>query len=181
MNLQELGARLKKARTDMGLTQAQVCKKIDIQNVQTLSSYEKGTTAPSLQNLASLSVLYRVSVDYFLFGAHALPQRSKEFYVQQLVDASDRLGLHFHECIGQSKSRAIFLELSVDGHSGLKAFGKKWSRLRELLDTNTITKDEYNILLNQRLSELKIKEDPLKQAFHDLDKLTTSALDWDEE
>lgn len=180
MNLQELGARLKKARTDMGLTQSKVCESVNIQNVQTLSAYENGNTTPSLDNLVSLSALYQVSVDSLLFGSNALdhPQRSKEFYVKQLVDAADHLKLSFRVDKTESNHiRGVSLELSIEGYSGLKTFAQKWTRLRSLLDSKTIEPDEYEMLINQRLNGLDIREDPFEQQCKQFNDMISSILD----
>ena len=61
------GQRLAEARKSKNLTQAQVAEKLDI-SFQAVSSWERGETAPEIDKLADIAVLYGVSLDWLLVG-----------------------------------------------------------------------------------------------------------------
>ena len=60
-----LGRRLKELREEKNLTQKQVEKQLNLNEV-TYLRYEKSQREPSLSVLADLSVFFDVSVDYLL-------------------------------------------------------------------------------------------------------------------
>ena len=55
--------RLKKARTDLGLTQAETSKLLKIDK-STFANYERGYREPSLEILITISLLFDVSLDW---------------------------------------------------------------------------------------------------------------------
>lgn len=57
--------KLKKARKDIGFTQIEVCKELNIPQ-STLANYETGRTQPDLETLAKLADFYGVSIDWLL-------------------------------------------------------------------------------------------------------------------
>ncbi|MDE6913371.1 MAG: helix-turn-helix domain-containing protein [Lachnospiraceae bacterium] len=57
--------KLKKARKDIGFTQVEVCKELNIPQ-STLANYETGRTQPDLETLAKLADFYEVSIDWLL-------------------------------------------------------------------------------------------------------------------
>lgn len=60
-----VGARIKAMRKKIGLTQAEVAKKLGIAT-QSVTNYEAGKTDPSIRNLISLASVLGVSTDYLL-------------------------------------------------------------------------------------------------------------------
>lgn len=60
-----MGARLKALRTENGLTQTQVAKRLGVA-VSAVSSYESGARYPSYGVLIKLSSMYHVSTDQLL-------------------------------------------------------------------------------------------------------------------
>ena len=161
MGSTDLGNRLRQAREQAGMTQVSVCESLNIPKTQTLSAYERGVNSPPLETLKELSRLYGVSTDILLFGENNVPkkEKSKEYYVRQLVDAVDNLGLTF-ECSRDSYTREPYfkIQLTDSKYVELDKFAEKWIRLRNLLDTKTIEQDEYDGLISQRLNSLELTE-----------------------
>ena len=60
-----LSEKLKTLRKQYKLSQKEVAKALDV-SPSIISGYETGERAPSLENLVSLSYLYRCSTDYLL-------------------------------------------------------------------------------------------------------------------
>lgn len=61
----KLGKNLKKARTNLQLTQKNVANVIHVSR-QTISNWEHEISYPSLEKLIGLSYLYHVSIDQLL-------------------------------------------------------------------------------------------------------------------
>ena len=61
----EFGLRLKQLREKHNLSQSQVAKRLGITRAA-ISSYENNISLPSVNVLAELALLYRVSTDYLL-------------------------------------------------------------------------------------------------------------------
>ena len=75
--MEEIGRRLRAARVDARLTQAEVAKDFLVRR-QTISSWERGHSMPSVLQLRELAVLYGVSVDSVLFGVDSAPDAAKD-------------------------------------------------------------------------------------------------------
>lgn len=80
----DFGLRLKELRESKGLSQEAVAKKIHSTR-STISGYERNTTTPSLDQLASLAVLYNTSLDYLM----GLDNRSC-IYLDHLTDSQQQ-------------------------------------------------------------------------------------------
>lgn len=158
MGCLELGIRLKQARETAKLTQAEACTTADIPKVQTLSAYERGVNSPPIDILKKLSKLYTVSTDWLLFGETPTTRKEKapRDYMEQLVEAADYLGLNvdFWDDCGINREEVIALKLGPSSYNGIASFAHKWSRIRGLLDSNTIELSEYELLINGKLKEL---------------------------
>ena len=61
----DFGLRLKQLREKHNLSQSQVAKRLGI-TIAAISSYENNISHPSVNVLAELALLYRVSTDYLL-------------------------------------------------------------------------------------------------------------------
>lgn len=57
--------RIKSEREQLGLTQSDLSKKLNVSQ-QTIGSWEVGRTEPSTENLQKLSELFNTSIDYLL-------------------------------------------------------------------------------------------------------------------
>jgi len=60
--LKKLGASLRRLRHSKDLTQQQLAEKIDVKKV-TVSSYESGERAPSLDKLLKIADCFQISLD----------------------------------------------------------------------------------------------------------------------
>ncbi|UYZ67559.1 helix-turn-helix domain-containing protein [Moraxella bovis] len=67
MNRQKIGTRLQQVREQSGLGRATVCEKVGI-GTTTLRQWEVGATEVSLETLEKLARLYKVSLQYLIFG-----------------------------------------------------------------------------------------------------------------
>ncbi len=63
-----VGGRIKKLRTDAGLTQNQLAEKLHLEGKSAISNYENGIRDVSSDRLTQLSCLFHVPVDYILNG-----------------------------------------------------------------------------------------------------------------
>ncbi|MBU3087459.1 helix-turn-helix transcriptional regulator [Clostridium gasigenes] len=81
--------RLRELREDNGLTQDDVAERLNLTR-QSVSSYEKGNSEPSLANLVKLAELYNCSCDYLLcitkerFNLNILNKDNKDFILNML-------------------------------------------------------------------------------------------------
>ncbi len=65
METYDRGFRLKKLRKARKLTQQQVAERLEV-TASIISAYECNTSAPSIETLEQLAILYRASTDYIL-------------------------------------------------------------------------------------------------------------------
>jgi transcriptional regulator with XRE-family HTH domain len=64
---QQIGKRLRLIRENIGITQADLGKKLGIQ-FQHVSKYERGETVPTWENLIKLNELYDININWLLTG-----------------------------------------------------------------------------------------------------------------
>jgi len=69
-----LGDRIRKARTNAGLDQAELAEKVGVSR-QAVGSWERGRTVPSLPQSRSLAETLAVSLDWLAYGATDLRNR----------------------------------------------------------------------------------------------------------
>lgn len=67
--IEMLGARIAQLRTEKGMSQAELAKRLNVSRSSVLS-WEKGDTYPSTENLIRLTKLLNVSADYLLDCEH---------------------------------------------------------------------------------------------------------------
>ena len=86
-----LGQRMESLRTELGWTQVQLAKKLNIAK-QTVSNWENENIQPSVEMLVRTAKLFGVSVDYLL-GLDEVPRLSVEglpanviAHIQQLIE-----------------------------------------------------------------------------------------------
>ena len=77
----ELSKNLKKARENVGLSQAEVAEKLNISR-QAISKWENGWTSPDIDNLVILSDLYDVSLDELIKN----DEKKKDENLQESVE-----------------------------------------------------------------------------------------------
>lgn len=166
MEYTEIGNRLRIARNNCNLTQKDVCAKANIPKVQSLSSYEKGTTKIPVDTLARLCSIYGVTTDSIIYGEQSvIPlNNTLEDNIRLLVALVDTLEFPIREQLsGPSDNfRVPFGSYSIDFNTfrylGLGDFVGKWKRLRDLLDSGVIDHEEYATLINNKLSSVWIKK-----------------------
>lgn len=81
--ISDLHEKLKKLRCDLGLSQKDVAKRLDL-SPSIVSGYETGERVPSTESLLALSYLYKCSTD-FLLGKEK-PSKEKLLDVSSLTD-----------------------------------------------------------------------------------------------
>lgn len=153
MEENSLGKRLKAARGKM--TQADVCDKLGIPSVQTLSAYERDINSPTVDTLKKISKLYKVSTDWLLFGEEYDPQSNKQpiDYLSQLVEALDYFDFLVKTIYDGAKlETVVYLETSK--YTSVDDFLVKWRKLRELLDDHSIEHDDYEMWISKRMQSV---------------------------
>lgn len=158
MENKELGMRLKAIREQKKWTQQEVCAKVDIPKVQTLSAYERGINAPNLDTLSKLCKLYNVSSDYLLFGEEYKKEHSSvKDNIRQLVSIVD--GFNFPLVVEYTENGpdTYAAVLSLEGSAGATKlflnFLQKWRQLRNMCSNDTIDYEDYKVLIEKRLSD----------------------------
>lgn len=61
-----IGNRIKKERTDIGLTQEELAQKLGLNNKSSISQYESGDAIPSDDIKFAMSKIFNCSIDYLL-------------------------------------------------------------------------------------------------------------------
>jgi len=97
MELEELGRRLREARTAKELTQQQVADHIGVSRA-TYTHYERGRHAPAPGTVAALSTLFEVPTDFLFYGhpsaddsTTTVPEVKEDPTVTQWEHIADRL------------------------------------------------------------------------------------------
>ena len=169
MDTKEIGKRLRIARNNCNLTQKEVCDKANIPKVQSLSSYENGTTKIPVDTLSELCSLYRVTTDSIIYGEQSIlpANNTPEDNIRLLVALVDSLNLPIREAETKTddkySSSHLFgsnFSIGLDSvlYRGLGDFMNKWKRLRDLFDAGVIDGEEYSTLLENKLLSLNIEK-----------------------
>ena len=87
MNCEDLGTRLKNARTKKGYTQEVLAEKIDTA-ASYISDIERGLKTPSLTTFVDLISVLEVSADYMLQGSL---ESGKEYVYNEITKKLDKL------------------------------------------------------------------------------------------
>lgn len=90
-----IGARISRARTDRGLTQAALAQRLGVRQ-QTVAAWESGDNTPPTERLADLAAALDVSVDHLVRGVSRV---GDEEHTDRLREALERA----HEAILQAK------------------------------------------------------------------------------
>ena len=166
MDNKDIGSRLRVARNNCNLTQREVCEKAKIPKVQSLSSYENGTTKVPIDTLAELCSIYNVTTDSIIYGERSILPASNapEDNIRLLVAIVDSLRFPIFERNSNPNDNFSVpfsnygIGVDVLSYRGLGDFIHKWKRLRDLFDSGIIDIDEYTTLLENKLSLLKIEK-----------------------
>ena len=81
-----LGTKLKKLRTEKGLTQKDLADQLHV-TFQTVSKWENEENEPDIATLKELAKIYEVSVDYLISEEELEPKKEKEPVVEKVVEA----------------------------------------------------------------------------------------------
>ena len=66
INMEETGKRIKELRLKAGYSVKDIQKKFNFGTPQAIYKWEQGATLPSLENLAVLSILFKVTIDHII-------------------------------------------------------------------------------------------------------------------
>lgn len=85
VNLKEVGKRLRELREKNGYTRNQVIEKLGDEyslsiSEKTIVRYEKGQTAPKIDNLIVIAELYNATLDYIVYGKDTSDDNSFTWY-----------------------------------------------------------------------------------------------------
>lgn len=80
-----VGSRIREMRELLGMTQADLAKRIHV-SPSSVKSWESGQTYPSIDNCVALSELFHLSTDYFF-----LPIRSKKVILDGLSERQTQM------------------------------------------------------------------------------------------
>lgn len=80
-----VGSRIREMRELLGMTQADLAKRIHV-SPSSVKSWESGQTYPSIDNCVALSELFHLSTDYFF-----LPIRSKKVILDGLSEREKQM------------------------------------------------------------------------------------------
>ena len=85
----EIGARVKAARKNLGLTQGQLAERIDLSE-NAVAKLENGFMAASLQTLVKLANELGVTMDYFLAAGGGEPEETEDLALALLRGMDSR-------------------------------------------------------------------------------------------
>lgn len=113
--------RIKEAREKRGITQKYVALTLGVK-APSVSAWETGKTFPSAENLAALSELYGVSIDYLMGkdpsptqGFVEIPGKPETNDIRHMiVDELDRQLLEQFRLLSDEKKRAVLALLQTD-------------------------------------------------------------------
>lgn len=129
--------RLKEARTDKGLTQADVAAQLGIKK-NTVSNYEKGITNPDMDSFIELCKLYDLDFAEILSIAYSYAPKRKEF----ILDSNEKKLVEDYRRLDQIGQEAIDFALKhqlerIDGFDRLLQICKEAERERECTEERT--------------------------------------------
>lgn len=119
--------RIKEAREKRGITQKYVALTLGVK-APSVSAWETGKTFPSAENLAALSELYGVSIDYLMGkdpsptqGFVEIPGKPETNDIRHMiVDELDRQLLEQFRLLSDEKKRAVLALLQTDNPADQK-------------------------------------------------------------
>ncbi|MCI8440801.1 MAG: helix-turn-helix transcriptional regulator [Oscillospiraceae bacterium] len=177
-NIVEFAKRMKAQREKMGLTQAQLGKKIGV-SAQTISAYERNISSdkgktPTLDKAISISEALGVSLDYLCGTSATLEKGCNIETLRDVAECLISISQHVR-CFGFSKRRKLTEEeelvqmaippeeqetsipvavFTLDNHILAKFLDAK-NQLTLLLKNGTLTEDWYNTIIDGQLAGLQ--------------------------
>lgn len=149
-----IGQRLKEAREQKGLTQAEVCEKLGIPKVQNLSAYESGGNNPPMDTIfKQLLRLYDVSADWVIFGDKRQNTADKSPYdiISQFVESVDYLGLKLTYSKDDYGKKYLDINLLTSKYEEIEPFAMAWYNYRNLLDNGMLDREDYELLMSKKI------------------------------
>lgn len=86
----ELGDRIRQLRKELGMSQAELAKKVDMHPRQ-LPRYEIGAGKPSIETLKKLAKYLEVSTDYLLYGEDGILKKKTKIEDSELLHLFQRV------------------------------------------------------------------------------------------
>ena len=149
-------ARLRQARTNAGMNQAELAKESGL-SCATISSYERGLKAPNVSIAAAIARVLRVSIDWLVgLDDNQTPQQPSTLgdCAQIMFDAVwewERQGIIDRIEIGGNAQERLTLKLS-DGL--LLDFIQDWAKVHEMYTEKVINLEMYEAWVEKRIREL---------------------------
>lgn len=166
MSFQDVFAtQLKKTLAEKGMQQSDLAKKTGFSS-QTVSNYCTGKNFPGAEALVLISQTLNVSIDDLLCtGVENKGTVSRWKALQYLVTAADSLKLDVSKDGGcyvlsfdPDRGDPVAGESLVDGeYNGymMGSFFESWMKYRELLKAGHLTQDEYDSLIERRVTNAR--------------------------
>lgn len=85
-NTKCFGERLKKARLEKGLKQAELAKSLNLSNNSVISSFERGSSLPSIETLIKISEVLEVDLHWLITGDYSKKVRSSVYSLLPFID-----------------------------------------------------------------------------------------------
>lgn len=166
MSLQDVFAtQLKKTLTEKGMQQSELAEKTGL-SPQVVNNYCKGKNLPGAEALVLISQTLNVSLDDLLCtGVENKGTVSRWKALQYLVTAADALKLNVSkngDCyilsFDPDRGDPVGGERLLDGEFNsylMGGFFDSWMKYRELLKAGHLTQDEYDSLIERRVTNAR--------------------------
>ena len=148
--------RIKQARIDAGMTQAELAKESGL-SCATISSYERGLKAPNVSIAAAIARVLRVSIDWLVgLDDNQTPQQPSTLgdcarIMLDAISTWESQGLIDRIEIGGNAQERLTLKLS-DGL--LLDFIQDWAKVHEMYTEKVINLEMYEAWVEKRIREL---------------------------
>jgi len=142
-HLKKFGERIKLLRTRLKMTQKEFAEKLDITG-SALSSYETGTSKPSLSVAIKAAEAFNISIDW-LCGLSSEENLSENFEnAADVLRAFVKIGDSVLLNIKQDKNGAFGTTVSTEDRA-IQCFLSEWAAMYGLRRTGAIDKDLYSL------------------------------------
>lgn len=117
-NLDEMGARLKAARAEMGYSMEYVAEACGVKQYQTISKWESGNNTPSIDKLMKLAELYGCDIGYLLGEYDCKHRISADIKVETGLQENVIEQLRRDSFFDKDRVKALNDLLSFEDHQG---------------------------------------------------------------
>jgi transcriptional regulator with XRE-family HTH domain len=93
----DIGARIKRIRTELKMTQVDLSKVLKLGSNKAVSFYETGTSAPSLASLIKIAEIGKRSLDWLITGLEPVQLRAQKAEVNFPLGEDEKLAVHTAE------------------------------------------------------------------------------------